>query len=117
MLSWVMGRPLNCPFFSSSRAKRAPIKPAPPVTSIFMTESFGSMVVAREGGFAPTNEEVQIGTLIGLQHVVDVELPVARGHRWRGRLPVGQAARQLLVRHMQVDFALGHIELDDVTVL
>ena len=40
------------------------------------------------------DEEVQVRALVGLQHMVDVELPVAAGERRLRRLPLGAALRE-----------------------
>src|SRR5918998_1316783 len=75
-----------------------------------------SVVVARHGRPAPADEEVEVGALIGLQHVVDVELGVApRGGRF-GRAPGGAARRQLRLVHMQVQAAGRDVERDHVAV-
>ena len=60
---------------------------------------------------ALADQEIEVGALVGLQHVVDVELPVAAGHGGCGRLPGRQAACQFGIVHMQVQAAGGDIEV------
>src|SRR5215217_7242433 len=62
----------------------------------------GSMVVAGHGGAALADEEVEIGALVRLQHVLDVELHVA-AIRVRGRRrPSGAAAGELGILDMKM---------------
>src|ERR1700709_275773 len=58
-----------------------------------------SMRIARNGGTAGADEEVEVGPQVRLLDVLHVELgPAAIG---RGqRLPLGAAARQFLVAHL-----------------
>ena len=70
------------------------------------------MVVARHEGPALADQKVQIHPLVGLQNMVDVQFPVAAGQwRWR-RGPAGQSACQLGIADVQVQPAIGHIELN-----
>ena len=46
------------------------------------------MVVARYEGAALADEEIQVRTLVGLQHMVEIELPVAPAQRWLGLPPL-----------------------------
>src|SRR3712207_774387 len=77
----------------------------------------GSMVVPRNGRSALADEEVEIGALVGLQDMVDVELGVAAARMGRRRLPSGAPAVELVRLHVQVQGARLHVEGDEVAVL
>src|SRR5688572_33329643 len=53
-----------------------------------------SVVVARDEGAALADEEIEVGALVRLQHVVEIQLPVAaiqrRGRRLPRRFSAGQ---------------------------
>ena len=78
---------------------------------------FASMVIPGYGTAAHTHQKIKIGTLVSLQHVINVELPIARAHGGWWLLPLRQTCGQLFVADMQMQFAIRHIQLHDVTAL
>src|SRR5205085_8935639 len=76
----------------------------------------GLVVVARHERAALADQEVEVGAVARLQHMVDVELPVA-ALEWRfGRLPTGAALLQLTLAHQELQLALRDVQLDLVAV-
>src|SRR5664280_434699 len=74
-----------------------------------------SMVVAWHEGAAPADQEVEVDAFVGLQHVIDVELPVAAAERRRRPLPVLHARRELGIADVEMNAPIGHVELDEIT--
>ena len=75
------------------------------MVSAFML-AVGSVVVARHGRAAAADQEVEVGALVGLQHVVDVELHVAaRRHAAAAGVQAARRGGQLRLVHMQVQAA------------
>jgi len=68
-------------------------------------------------GTAFPHQEIQVRALVGLQHVVEVEPPVAALELGLGRLPLCLSFLQFLTGNDQFNFSLGGVELDDVAVL
>ena len=63
------------------------------------------------------DQEVEIGAVMGLADVLDIQAGIAAGrHDRRRRLPRFAAARELFVRHHQLQPASRHVELDHVAV-
>src|SRR5688572_33480365 len=50
--------------------------------------SYSLMIIARHEGAALADQEVEIRALVGLEHMIEVELPVAAIERRLGRLPL-----------------------------
>jgi hypothetical protein len=61
------------------------------------------MVVARNGRTAPTDGEVEIGSLIGLQNMIDVKLKIA---------PLGMGSRRLPCRAALLEFRFVHVKIE-----
>src|SRR5207245_4922875 len=75
------------------------------------------VVVARHEGAALAGEKVEIRAFVRLQHVIEIEAPVAA---LQGRLrffPFSAPLRELVVRYEQLQPALCDVELDLVAVL
>src|SRR5690606_8355596 len=68
----------------------------------------------RHPGAAAADQEIEIGALVGLQHMVDIEALVAALEIRLRRLPGGLALGQLRVRHIDVQPPPGDVELDRV---
>ena len=76
------------------------------------------VVVARHEGSGFAREEIEVGALVGLQHVVEVELPVAPDRGGLGFLPLQFslfAVSREETRRLQ--FPLRHVQFDHVAVL
>jgi len=71
------------------------------------------------GDFSPTatHQEVKVATLVGLQHMVDIQLAVAADDQVLRRFQVSHARRQLCVGDVQVQATVGAVEFDPVTFL
>src|SRR4051812_48161722 len=59
-----------------------------------------------------TDEEVEVGALVRLFHMVEVKAPVAARQRRLGLLPFRLAFLQFLVGNEQLELSLRHVELD-----
>src|ERR1700728_3382903 len=68
------------------------------------------MRVAGDIATAGADEEVQVGAGVRLQHVVGVEAGPAAGGLRRRRRPLGPAARQLVVGHLEGEGAGRDVE-------
>src|SRR5213596_559430 len=75
------------------------------------------VVVARHEVAALAGEEVEIRALVRLQHVIEIQAPVAALKRRLGLLPFPSPLRELVVRYEQLQLALRDVELDLVAVL
>src|SRR5712691_13263986 len=75
------------------------------------------VVVARHEVAAFPHEEVEIRALVRLQHVIEIQAPVAAFARRFGLLPFPAPLRELVVRYKQLQPALRDVELDLVAVL
>src|SRR5439155_14229661 len=75
-----------------------------------------SVVITRDEGAALADQEVEVGAVVGLQHVVEVKAPVAARERRRGFLPRFLSARELPRWNLQRQFSLRDVELDLVAV-
>src|SRR5215472_12048902 len=74
------------------------------------------MTLPGHAGATSAYEEIQIGSAVGLQHVVMIELIVTS---WQGRLrrlPPGAAAFDLRIGNVEVQAARGYIQFDRVSV-
>src|SRR3954471_5780098 len=91
--------------------------PSAPRTCSCSSLKRGSVVIARHERAALADQEVEVGALVGLLHMVEVELPVAARQMGLRLFPALLPARELLLGHEQVQPSLGHVELDQVTVL
>src|SRR5690349_19706100 len=74
------------------------------------------MTISGYGRAAAADEEIQIGSLVSLLHVLDIKLVVTALRRL-GRLPGGATLRALSLAHIEMQSARRHIELDDVAGL
>ena len=81
-------------------------------------QSMVSVVVARHEGAALADQEIEVGALVGLLHVVEVQPPVAalRAAAWASSSSFFCVASSLC-GHLQVQLSLRDIELDQVAVL
>src|SRR5207245_7237824 len=75
------------------------------------------VVVARHEVAASPHEEVEIRALVRLQHVIEIQAPVAAFKRRYGLLPFPAPLCELFVRYEQLQPALRDVELDLVAVL
>src|SRR5467141_266456 len=74
------------------------------------------VVVARHEGAALAGEEVEVRAFVRLQHVIEVQAPVAALEGRLRRLPFFPTGRKLLLRDEQLQPALRDVELDLVAV-
>src|SRR5882672_1025066 len=74
------------------------------------------VVVARHEGAALAHEKVEIGAFVRLQHVIEIEAPVAACQRRLGLFPFPAPLREFLLRHEQLELSLRDVELDFVAV-
>src|SRR2546425_11713657 len=65
------------------------------------------VVVPRHEVAAFPHEEVEIRALVRLQHVIEIQAPVAALERRLGLLPFPAPLRELLPRHEQLPAPLG----------
>ena len=65
------------------------------------------MGMARDFGAAAADQEVEVATLIRLQHVVDVQLTITAQDHLLWRLQIRHARRQFGVRNVQVQATAG----------
>src|SRR5947209_9051902 len=72
------------------------------------------VVVARHEGAALAHEKVEVRALVRLQHVIEVQAPVAARERRFGLLPFPAPLRELVLRHQEVEPSLRDVELDFV---
>src|SRR2546426_11223170 len=70
------------------------------------------VVVARHEGAALAHEKVEVRALVRLQHMIEVQAPVAALKRRLGLFPFSAPLRELILRHQEVEPALRDIELD-----
>src|SRR2546426_8858467 len=75
------------------------------------------MIVARHEGAALADEKIEVGAFARLQHVIEVQLPVAALERRRGQLPVLSSLEENVFRHQEHQPALFDVQLDHVAVL
>src|SRR5882762_10674446 len=75
------------------------------------------VVVARHEGAALAGEEVEVRAFVRLQHVIEIQAPVAARERRLGRFPFPAPLRELLLRNEELEPALRDVELDFVAVL
>src|SRR5712691_11367318 len=75
------------------------------------------VVVARHEGAALAHEKVEIRAFVRLQHVIEVQAPVAARERRLGLLPLPAPLRELILRYEELQPALRDVELDLVAVL
>src|SRR5690348_87546 len=105
-VSWTRGRGTRPPYVGWT----APLSTRP--TSIGLVGMLG------HGRAAAADEEVEIATLVGLQHVVQVQARVTGARRLLLVFgTVGQAGLDFLFRHVQVQATVLAIEFDEVAVL
>src|SRR2546427_11606526 len=64
------------------------------------------VVVARHEGAALAHEKVEVRALVRLQHVIEVQAPVAARERRFGLLPFPAPLRELVLRHQEVEPSL-----------
>src|SRR3989441_7353384 len=74
------------------------------------------VVVARHEVAAFPHEEVEIRALVRLQHVIEIQAPVAARERRLGLLPLPAPLRELILGHQELQSALCHVQLDDISV-
>jgi len=60
------------------------------------------MALAGNPSTPAADQKIQIGALIGLQYMIDVQPLIASGPRDRRRLPGGLSTIQLVVRNTQL---------------
>src|SRR2546426_9692325 len=75
------------------------------------------VVVARHEVAAFPHEEVELRALVRLQHVIEIQAPVAARERRLGLLPFPAPLRELVLRHQELEPSLRDVELDLVAVL
>src|SRR3989475_225184 len=75
------------------------------------------VVVARHEGAALAHEKVEVRALVRLQHVIEVQAPVAARERRLGLFPFPAPLRELIVRYEELQASLRDVELDLVAVL
>src|SRR5512132_2954141 len=76
-----------------------------------------SMVVPRDKRATLADQEIEVRALVGLQYVIEIELPVASGERCFRFLPFLFSPLNLAGRNQKVQFPLRDIEFNDVAVL
>src|SRR5882762_6870562 len=119
-------RPIRARLFSSSVEteffNRIGRKQPPALASGELPESWlgtvgtALVVVARHEGAALAHEKVEIGAFVRLQHVIEIEAPVAACQRRLGLFPFPAPLREFLLRHEQLELSLRDVELDFVAV-
>ena len=67
-----------------------------------------------DGVAAAADQEVEVGAGVGALHMVVVELGIAARWRFDGGFPGGEAGGQFLVRDVEMQAAVGHVQLDHV---
>src|SRR3989475_7842477 len=75
------------------------------------------VVVARHEVAALSHEKIEIRALIRLQHVIEVQAPVAALQGGLGFFPFSAPLRELVLRHQELEPSLRDIELDFVAIL
>src|SRR5712691_5853355 len=75
------------------------------------------VVVARHEVAALSREEIEVRAFVRLQHVIEIQAPVAARERRLGLFPFPAPLRELIVRYEQLQPALRDVELDFVAVL
>ena len=68
-------------------------------------------------GAAATDQEIEVAALIGLEHMIEIELLVTARHRRRRRRPGGAARLEFLIGHLDLEAAFGDIEDDHIALL
>src|SRR5206468_10753543 len=67
--------------------------------SLLGTVGTALVVVPRHEAAAFPHEEVEVRALVRLQHVIEIQAPVAARERWLGLLPFPAPLRELVVRY------------------
>ena len=67
------------------------------------------MVVPRHERAALADQEIEVGAIACLQHMVDVKLLVAALERRLGRLPARAARGEFALAHQELKLALRHV--------
>src|SRR3954451_19544222 len=83
------------------RSLRRPCRPTP--AGVNARGQCVSVVVARNERTPPADQEIEVGAAVGLQHMVDVELPIAAGERWRRPLPALHAVGELGIGDVEME--------------
>ena len=75
------------------------------------------MRITRDFGSSAADEEIEIGSRIRLHDVVVVKFLISAFHVWWSRFPSGFTLLQLVFGHFQIQNSIGHIELDNISIL
>src|SRR5258706_7187995 len=74
------------------------------------------MIIPWHESAALACEEIEVHAFVRLQHVVEIQPPVAALQRRLGLFPFSAPLRELVLPHDELEAPLRDVELDDIVV-